>query len=477
LDIDRMDSLDRNHYVTRFDKISMENRPAYITPPGLSFTSVLLNMPCVMGQGPPPIIFVDKYDYDQLRKATLEGGSDSPKAPYLLTACDSLRRRNIIRIIDYAEFYTAAQQENNIRHNRELLETVPSGVNQRLAAVGDNEWIRYARGAYQESLRSGLGEDMVAFRDHRRAEKKQHRKMNRGLDDPLEWNMKVLNKGITALEVCESIQKQLNVDVQGVIASTQYNVIGELYEATQQGEQQKSPIPDFNLDQQIDADASYLDDLEPTQRIVGLDSSEAARMQDMFGTVNEIALDMPGGQHNEWTILGPILAIPHLDTMINIEFVRAKFKRENIDTLAAEAKRTISELEKVTDSRALTECQYQAEWTAEQYGIDMNGRTPHQELAATISYATDLAQWSGELMDMVRENSVSQAAAYVVASALSEPTRQYDENDTYRRSVRLRNRLNPPSIISKSLQEIQKERRGETWTEHDDWYEMLDRNR
>lgn len=452
------------------------SRSAYVAPPGLSFTSIFLNLPYVIRESPSPVIFVDEHDYQQLRQAALEGGSDSPKAPYLLTACDNLRQQNTIQIIDYTEFYTVLEQENNIRCNRGLLESVPNAINRKLAVAGDDEWIGYARGAYQESLREGLGEDMAAFRAHRQAEKNQHRKMKRGLDDPLEWNMKVLNKGVTALAVCENIQEQLNVDVQGVIASTQYNVIGELYEATQQGEQQ-SPIPDLDLSsQEIDADASHLDDLEPTQQIVGLEPSEARRMQDMFGTVNKIAMEITREQHNEWTVLGPILAIPHLDTMINIEFVRTKIKREDADTLAAEAKRTIDELKKVTDSRALTKCQYHAEWTAEQYG-DVTDRTARRELAATINHATDLTQWSGELLDMVRENSVSQAAAYIVASSLSEPTHQHDENDIYRRSVRLRNRLNPPSIDDKSLQEAKKERRGETWTEHPDWYGRFDRNR
>ena len=457
----------------------MENRPVYITPPGLSFTSILLNLPCVTGKELPPVIFVDEHDYTQLRKAALEGGSDSPKAPYLLTACDNLRQHDIIKVIDYSEFYSESDQENYIRYNRDLLESVPNAMNRKIAVAGDDEWIRYARGTYQESLRSGLGEDIAAFRDHRRAEEKQNRQMRRGLDDPIEWNMKVLNKGITALAICKNIQKQLNLDVRGVIASTQYGVIGELYGATQDEEQRNSVIRNLDLGrQQIDADASYLDDLDPTQRIVSLKPTETVRMRDMFETVTEIAMDMPDAQHNEWTVLGPTLAIPHLDTMINIEFVRAKLKREDIDTVAEEAKRTVSELEKTTDGRAsAAKCQYQAEWAGEQYGIDMDGRTAHQELAATINHATDLAQWSGILSDMVKENSVSQAAAYIAASALSEPTQQYAKNDTYRQGVRLRNRLNPPSIDGKSLEEVEKERRGETWTEHDDWYETPNRKR
>jgi hypothetical protein len=457
----------------------MENRPVYITLPGFSFTSTLLNLPCVTGKELPPIIFVDEYDYTQLRKAALEGGSDSPKAPYLLTACDSLRQRGIIKVIDYSEFYSATEQENYIRCNRDLLESVPNPMNRKVAVAGDDEWIRYARSTYQESLRSGLGEDIAAFRDHRRAEEKQTRQMRRGLDDPIEWNMKVLNKGIAALAICENIQKQLNLDVQGVIASSQYSVIGELYGATQDEEQRNSAIPNLDLSrQQIDADASYLDDLDPTQRIVSLKPTETVRMRDMFETVTEIAMDMPDAQHNEWTVLGPTLAIPHLDTMINIEFVRSKIKREDIDTVAEEAKRTVSELKKATDSRtSAAKCQYQAEWVGEQYGIDMDGRTAHQELAATIHHATDLAQWSGELIDLVSENSVSQAAAYIAASMLSEPTRQYDENETYRQSIRLRNRINPLSIGGESLQEILKERRGETWTDRDDWYELLNRKR
>lgn len=457
----------------------MENRAVYIAPPGLSFTSILLNLPCVTGRNLPPLIFVDERDYTQLREVALEGESDNPKAPYLLTACDSLRQRNIITVIDYSKFYPTSEQESYIHSNRELLEDVPSAINRKIAVAGDNEWIRYARGTYQESLRSGFGEDIAAFRDHREAEEKQNRQMRRGLDDPLEWNMKVLNKGVTALAICENIQKQLNLDVRGVIASTQYRVIGELYGATQGEEQQNSAIPNLDLSRQhINADASHMDDLNPTQRITGLKPSEATRMRDMFETATEIATEISRSQHNEWTVLGPTLAIPHLDTMVNIEYVRAKLEREDIETVTEEAKRTIDELEKATDSRtSATKCQYQAEWTGEQYGIDMNSREPRQELAATINHASDLAQWSGELLDMVNENSVSQAAAYVVASALGEPTRQHNENDTYRRSIKLRNRLNPPSVGGKSLQEVQKERRGETWTEHDDWYETLDRNR
>lgn len=458
------------------------NRPVYVAPPGLSFTSIFLNLPCVMGQasGPKPLIFLDEHDYTQLRGAALEEGSDNPKAPYLLTACDSLRQRGVIQVIDYTAYYPSTQQENYIRQNRELLKAASTEVNQQVAVKGDDEWIDYARGEYQESLRAGLGEDVTAFCDHRRAEKNQHRKMQRGLGDPVEWNQKVLDKGVAALAVCQGIQRHLDVNVCGVVASSQYHAIGELLAAAQPRRQKKSAIDGFDRGHdRIDTEATHLHELKPKQRIEGLNPTESERIRDILDTVTEVGMDVAGGQHHDWTILGPTLAIPHFDTMFDVEWIRMEIQRTDIDSLAEESKRAITELEKARDSAVTAgKCQYNAEWIVEQNGSSHSARkTSLQELAGTVNRAADFSQYSGELRSMVNENSVSQAAAFIAASALSDPVRHYDRNNTYRRSIRLRNRLNPPSLGENELSEIQKERRGATWTEHEDWYETLDRQR
>lgn len=90
----------------------MSTRPAFLTLPRLSLTTVLLNLPNIFDRtnGATPLILMDRYDYDRLRAEVLAGPKENQKAPYLIMAYDDLRRRGLLKLIDYTEFYTPSDQ-------------------------------------------------------------------------------------------------------------------------------------------------------------------------------------------------------------------------------------------------------------------------------------------------------------------------------------------------------------------------------
>jgi hypothetical protein len=454
----------------------MVNRPAYLAPPGLSFTTIFLNLSHIMTQseGAPPIILVDIHDYDQLRGAVMEGGSGNEKAPYLLTACDNLRRRDVIRLIDYADFYPAEKQANYLRQNRELLQAASDNVNQQVAATGDDEWISYARGEYQESPRARLGEDVSSFDKYRRAEEKQHRKMKRGLGDPVEWNEKVMGKGVAALKISDEMDNNTNLNVRGVIASTQYHTIGELLEATKSDRDNDPAIEGLNLGaDRIDVDATYLNELNPTHRIEGLGPEKVTPMNDILEHIGEISTNVAGVQYNDWGVLGPIFTVPQSEDIFNIRRVRRGFERNDVDDLAERAEAVINALETVTeDVLPATKAQYEAEWAVEQSDLSRSSRPPIRELTETVYQAVESAQYSPELRSVVGRDMESQAAGFIAASVMNDPKRQYDNNSVYRRAIRLVNLLDPPPVSGGELDEIEQERRGDKWTDRDDWYQV-----
>ena len=214
-------------HISREHRRSEMARPAYIALPGLSTVSVLLNLPCVanLSDGPPPVILMDSHDYERLRGPTLMGeGQSEQKDQYLTMAYDDLRRRGIVRLIDYSAWYPAAVQKQRLQQNRELIENAPECVIRRAAVQGIERWTEYGRGEYQESFRGTLGEDTNAFSGLRKSENQLQRKMKRGTGDPHGWVGKLLNKNMAALEVCRRASQRVDVDVRGIIGSRSYRV-------------------------------------------------------------------------------------------------------------------------------------------------------------------------------------------------------------------------------------------------------------
>ncbi|RRJ29932.1 hypothetical protein [Halocatena pleomorpha] len=445
----------------------MPSQAAYLALPGPSVTTILLNVPDIMRfSRSTPLILMDQHDYDQLRAELLTGEIEGKKAPYLLTAYEELRRRGVIRLIDYAKFYSPSIQKRYLRQNQAVLQDAPDWMLRQAALKASEGWIQYGRGSYQESFRGTLGETEDAVNDLRRQDEKQHRKLKCGSHNPLEWNEKVLNKGIAALSIAHQVNQTLNVNVRGIIAHTGFEMIHDFLEQSRRGT--------------LTTDLSDIEHLKPKYRITGFDANKATQTRALLDTVSTIATEIAGVQHTDWFLLGPSFAVPQYQQLFGFENIYRQINRElNKKELITETKKVIDVLENNgMESVSQDEMRYDAGWVAEQFDLPTGfSGTQKGGPVDLIRYMTTLSTYSRELRTLIDRNTVSQAAALIGANIARNPHRQYDDNDIYHLSVRQMVRLDPPAVDERELEAVHKERGNATWQEHTDWFETLDRDR
>lgn len=459
----------------------MSSRSAYITLPGLSVTTVLLNLPCVLSLTDDlPIIFIDMNDYDRLRREILEDESNSQKAPYLLTAYEELRQRDIIRLIDYTEFYTKSTQKYFLQQNKDLIEESPDWVNRRIAVKEIDSWIKYGRGNYQEGLRAALGETSSAFDSLRQGDKKQWRKMEAGTGNPIEWNEKVLNRGTAALAVRRQANRDLDVNVKSVITGSEHEIIGDFLNATRSSGDWQSPPERFGLDSDIiDTNASHLTGIDPTNKITGFSPAEVTQTREVLDTVTEIATDETGVQYNDWFLLGPILTLPRYDDIFEFNKIKREIQSKDIERIAAEASQIITEVNgKVDNVFSPTKLRYETNWVAEEHDLDTSYRESQgRNIGKMINHASYMNQYSDELRDIRDQEANFQSSIFIGINAIKSQTQQLDKSDIQQRAKNIISRLDPTSPNRMGLEEVHKQRQGTTWKDAPDWYEMMDRKR
>lgn len=456
------------------------SRPAYVAMPGLSTVSVLLNLPCVAGLSgeSTPIIIMDTHDYERLRGPPPVGdGQSAQKDQYLTMAYDDLRRRGIVRLVDYSSLYPATVQEQRLQQNRKLIEETPEWIIRQAAERGIERWTGYGRGEYQKAFRRTLGEDDGVFGNLRKSENQLQRKMKRGTGDPHGWIRKLLDKNIAALEVSQRANQRTDIDVRGVIGSSEHRLVSDFLEVSQP--QRTGATTDIlDADYDVDTDATHLEQLDPNRRIVGLDSTVTAQTREILEIINTVATDISGVQHNDWTLLGLSFALPQYNNLFDFDVIQTQAQhRLDTNALATETEHIIERLEhggeETISPNKLT---YEGKWVAEQHDTSRAGeQIQSRGLTDIVTHAVEIADHSRELRVLLEQNEVSQAAVFLATSIMNNPFRRYDEDRVYQRSMDLMRRLDPPS--SDADRAFGWEREGKTWTENEDWYETADRTR
>jgi hypothetical protein len=442
----------------------MTNRPTYLTLPGPSVTTVLLNLPNILNtSGEPPLILMDTHDYEELRAEILTGDVDGKKAPYLIAAYDDLYRRGVLRLIDYKKHYSPTDQEYNLQQNQGLLREVSEPVNRKAAIKASKGWIHYGRGDYQVPFRGALGESPSTVNDLRKSEESQHRKLKRGTHNPIEWNEKILNKGVAGLSVCESLNRDPNINVQGVICHSGYGILDDFL--------------DLAHNDAINTDISHIKDLDPNNRITGFNSEIANQTREILDTVSEVATQLSGVQYNDWLLLGQSFAIPQYQKIFDFDIIHYQVEdRFNINELVSDTEQVIDALENSTNTISSDEIQYETEWMTESFELP-TGRKQSEGLMDMVHYAVTISNYANELRTLVEQHNISQAAALIGANIVRNPYYQYDEHDLYRRCVDLMVRFDPPSVDKTKLERVHMERQNETWEEHTDWFEAINRKK
>lgn len=457
------------------------SRPAYVAMPGLSTVSVLLNLPCIAGfsGGNSPIVIMDTHDYERLRGPTLLGAAQSSqKDQYLTMAYDDLRRRGIVRLIDYSALYSSAVQDQRLEQNHELIEDIPNRITRQAARRGIERWAGYGRGTYQRSFRGTLGEDVSVFADLRKSENRLKEKMKRGTGDPDGWVRKMLDKNVAALEVYNELQTEANLNLQGVIGSEEHRLASDFLKlAHSQFDDSTTDI--LEEDHDLELDTPYLEnlkDLKPHRRIVGLNSTVGTETRELLETVNTAATRISQVQHTDWTLFGLSFALPQYTDLFNFDIIQWKLRQEmDVSTLAAETQYILDELEsEMKETVTPTKIRYESERIGEQ--VDLGGQqTQNRGLTDMITHAVEIDTYARKIRVLLEQFEVSQPAAFLATSIMNNPFRRYDEDAVYRRSMDLMRRFDPPT--DETDKRFGWERTGETWTQNKDWYEIFDRER
>ncbi len=428
-------------------------RLAYVALPGLSMASLLANLAYLQygSSRSSPVILLDIHDYNRLQAIALKE-KQSPWNQSLAMAYGHLFRRGVVQLIDYSNFYMAHTQKRIVKQNRDVLDAVSSDTQQRAAIDAAKGRINYQRGEYQESFREKLGEDLDIFIGGRKTEESRQRKLKRGILDPVEWNVKVLNQYAAALEVrstADEIFEHLNVRY----------VIGE-------GE---SAIAGCGG---IVGSAIHLPD---QSRILDHNPRDLKHTREAFESIGEVVTEITGVQHDDWVHFSPTLAIPQYNNLFDIYTIQNEIESGlNKERVSREVIEVINILERLGGGNP--DMSYTAEYLAENEIMPF-AKTParRQEIMKITNHAATLARVSNEIRPLISRGDISQVAGLIGVSLVCEPNPHDNLERLYQQGESLIDKLHPPSINQTRLTAIR--RRKKEWDSTLDWYEKIDRAR
>lgn len=449
---------------------------AYVTLPGLSTTSLLLNLPSIYirAGGSAPIIFIDQKDFTELRAEAIN--RETAKYDRISMAYDYLRRQELLIPIDYARYYSATTQQTRLTQIDALIDSMPDEVNRHAAFKASKGWKEYGRGEYQDRGRAYLGEDRSSFEKLRRVEHKEAQKIKRGTNDPESWNKKMLYKSIAALEVRHALDEQFpNITVTGVITGYQHEIVGGLLDMTRA---KSNPAPQTEiLDYSrgiVDFDASSLEHLEPNRRMSTLHPHSISSTRKLFDSIGLIAAETCGTDADEWFILGPSLALPNYSEFFDHDELRRQAQSvDDFKTIGDEARRVYNTLtSRNTDQVSPEQRVYRAEWLQEEYDPELD----RSHLTGLIDYSLDLSTYTQEVESLHEDDTVSPLATLAAVGTILDPQARRTDNEIHQRTVGLVRNLDPEFPLHPS-RDRQDERRGDRWESNENWFESEDRSR
>jgi hypothetical protein len=451
----------------------MSRRDALLALPGPSTTSLLLNIPHIHQTQNQPVVLIDRHDYDKIRSRAIF--EENSKYHYLTLAYESLARRGIIDFIDYSRFYPPRLRERNLERNEKLLQHLSSDISRRYATVACELWTDYARGEYQEDFRGGLSEDVDEFVSMRHSERQQERKIASGVGDSDGWLRKVINKDVAALHIRRNADRELDrYNLKGIIAGGEHLITSQLSGTT------PSELSDYDLPiSEAGNGSNHLDRLHAGSHVHGLMPSDLTETRATLDLASELASEIAGVNESDWFVLGPALAVPSYDDLLDMNSIRHQFGERDLADLQQQAANLVKELRsKAEVPTSLNKLQYSAEYTAEQQRskVSMDGFSV-SSLTASLEHAVQVSAASNQIRSLTEEGGYDEAAVFVALSFINDPVHRYEQEAVYRKATKLKRRLNPPNLDQNTLESYRKERQGETWSENKDWHEDPEANR
>jgi ElaB/YqjD/DUF883 family membrane-anchored ribosome-binding protein len=407
-------------------------REGYTTLPGLCFTTLFSHLPQLLNHGrQQPVIFVDTYDYERVRgQAVQQRDNEYAQIRWLVT--ETLRQQEIIQTIDYSRFYSASNKERYLRSYREALESLPEHTNQRIASAALDGYAEFGRGEYARSFREALG-NWDINKDKLGQLRSYQDRIERGLDDPIQFNEDLAAQYLAALAVREGADQHFD----------EINVVGALG----QGEQESIARVLREADVGIADDVLGLSSGGQSLRAVGRAGiEETASNHRVFEAIETAAREATDVQHNNWFALGPRLAVPVHSSL----FARTQPSKLEQDPkeVVEETKAILDRLDQRAETNQMNHVRYRAEQIAEEH--ETTNQTT-DEIEKQLKEAANLANFADDIYELRKTGDYSAEALFAAAAIKTDPHHRQNTDAIFRRTVSLRRRLSSVTVPDHEL--------------------------
>lgn len=454
----------KQHGKSKFDEstyqpMSDDNKVGYLAMPGVSLTSLVVNLPSLPVDGRQPIIVMDRYDYARFRSQVLTE-LENQKMQMLGMVYEHLRRRDMLHFIDYTTYYTPEIQSHLSKY-RDAFAFRPEHKNREATETAAEGYLTYGLGGYQGSYRSSLN-DSEAFANRRQQVEHQRKKVQRGTEDPVLWNDRVISQYQTALEVRQRVENDLSFAVPYIIG---------------QGE---SSLINIALNEDIDHD--FITDFEgsksenPITRILEVDTEKTAQTREIIDEITTAAREISSVEENDFFIFGPRLAIPQFPQLYNQALGKMSAK-EDLWGYVKETQEVRAYLHKESaDGRSVQSLQAATDRIAEDHSI--SSEQDKERLFDQIDKAYELSNHSRDIKALNEGRHFSSPAILIAASIEMDPVRCYNENEIHQQAVDLQRRFEQVTASEAQIERFA--HRGgfrREGSENADWYQRIDRQR
>jgi hypothetical protein len=406
----------------------MTEKVGYLALPGVSFSTLAINLPYIAdADGRIPVLVLDSHDYARFRGWMLRDARGTQKTQFLGMLYDDLERRNLLRWVDYAKYYTKDIQDH-LRDYRDAFTSLPDHVNRNTAHASAEGYLELGLGTYQERYRSKFN-DVNKFGGYRQQVEKYQRKMDRGVGDPIGWNDRLLAQYQTALEVRQRVESDLQFPVPYIIGQGESSLVADA------------------LDEDIDYD--FITDFEnekkvnPRHRILDVDTEKTTETREIIEEINTTARDISGVESNDWFMFGPRLAIPRFPKVYN----RALGEMGVNDDLwgyVKEAKTVLHHIDQeATDGRSPERILAEGERIAEEVESSNHDK---QQIVDQLGSAYNLSNHTRDIKAFHEAQRYSPTALLLAASIKMDPMHRYNDNEIYRQAVDLQNQIEPVMV-------------------------------
>lgn len=435
---------------------SMTEKVGYLALPGVSFSSLIINLPYIAdADGRIPVLVIDTHDYARFRGWMLREARGTQKTQFMGMIYDDLQRRNLLRCVNYAKYYTKDIQEH-LRDYRDAFTSLPDHVNRDAADASAEGYLELGLGTYQETYRSKFN-DVDQYTSYRQQVEKYQRKMERGVGDPIGWNDRLLAQYQTALEVRQRVENDLEFPVPYIVGQGESSLIHSAL--------------DKDIGHDFVTDLKSEKKVNPRHRILDVDTEKTAETREIIEEINTTARDISGVESNDWFMFGPRLAIPRFPDIYN-RALGEMGVNEDLWGYVRETKSVLHHIEKeAADGRSPERILAEGERIAEE--IESSDHDA-QQIVDQLSSAYDLSNHTRDIKALFETQRYSPTALLLAATIKMDPMHRYNKNEVYRRAVNLQNRVEPVMVDDAQIGRFRDRgdfRVGEPGT---DWYHTTD---